>query len=211
MSVEISPAFLVDVATSQPVAAELWDAITEQQLVHWEDEWAPALRDVVNRMKAAGVERSLWPQSRHWDWRSKAEAFNGSLANPSFCVVCQGITQGMMILDTLKNARIASQKNKDLIYIEYLENAPWNRRHVLGGQVRFAGVGTLLLRAAIELSREEGFKGRLGLHSLPQSNHWYANKCGMTDLGIDVGYQNLRYFEMTPRQADAFIAQGNKP
>lgn len=33
----------------------------------------------------------------------------------------------------------------------------------------------------------------------------------MTDLGIDVGYQNLRYFEMTPKQADAFIAQGNKP
>lgn len=208
---DISPAYLLEIATGQPVAAELWDAITEQQLVHWEDEWMPALRDVVERMKASGVERGLLPQSRHWDWRRKAEAFSGSLANPSFCVVCQGMTQGMMILDTLHKARIALQAGRDLIYVEYLENAPWNRRHLPGEPPRFAGVGSLLLRAAVELSREEGFKGRLGLHSLPQSNSWYANSCGMTDLGIDAGYHNLRYFEMTPEQADAFIAKGNLP
>lgn len=211
MSVDVSPAFLLDAATGNPVAAELWDAITEEQLVHWEDEWMPALHAVVERMKAAGVERSLLPQSRHWDWRRKAQAFSGRLANPSFCVVCQGMTQGMMILDTLHSARIESQAGRDLVYIEYLENAPWNRRDMTGEPPRFVGVGSLLLRAAIELSREEGFKGRLGLHSLPQSNDWYANKCGMTDLGIDAGYQNLRYFEMTPEQAEAFIAKGNEP
>lgn len=210
MSVDISHAFLVDGATGNAVAAEVWDAITDQQLIHWEDDWMPALRDVVERMKGAGVDRNLWPQSRHWDWRRKAEAFSGSLANPSFCVMCQGMTQGMMILNTLYRARIASQKDRELMYIEYLENAPWNRRHLPGEQRRYIGVGSLLLRAAIELSREEGFKGRLGLHSLPQSNSWY-NKCGMTDLGIDAGYHNLRYFEMTPEQADAFIAKGHEP
>jgi hypothetical protein len=73
-------------------------------------------------------------------------------------------------------------------------------------------VGSLLVRAAIELSREEGFKGRIGLHSLPQSNAWYANMCGMTDLGADPGYSHqLRYFEMTPEQAEAFLAKGNTP
>jgi hypothetical protein len=211
VSAGISPAFLLELATDQAVAAELWDAITEEQLVHWEDEWTPALRDIVERMKTAGVERRLWPQSRHWDWRQKAAAFSGSLANPSFCVMCQGMTQGMMVLDTLHKARIPSQVGKELIYVEYLENAPWNRRHFPGDQVRFAGVGSLLLRAAIELSRQEGFKGRLGLHSLPQSNDWYNKTCGMTDLGADVGYQNLNYFEMTPESADAFIAKGDEP
>lgn len=213
MNVDKSPAFLVEVATLRPVAAELWDAITEQQLVDWEDDWMPALRDVVERMKAAGIERSLLPQSRHWDWRRKAEAFSGSLANPSFCIVSQGMTQGMMILDTLHKARLAQQIGKDLICIEYLENAPWNRQHMPGEQARFAGVGSLLVRAAIEFSRVEGFKGRLGLHSLPQSNGFYANVCGMTDLGVDAAHQSgtMRYFEMTPEQADAFIAKGNKP
>jgi len=209
VSVEISSAFLLDVAAGQAVAAELWDAVTEQQLVHWEDEWMPVQREFVERMKAAGVERALLPQSRHWDWRRKAEAFSGSLANPSFCVMCQGMTQGMMIVNTLHKARVASQAGKELIYIEYLENAPWNRRHFASDQPRFAGVGSLLMRAAIEFSREEGFKGRLGLHSLPQSNGWYSNACGMTDLGTDADYQNLHYFEMTPEQADTFIAKGN--
>lgn len=211
MSLEISTAFLLDVATGQAVSAELWDAITEQQLVHWEDEWAPAQREAVERMKAAGIERGLLPQSRHWDWRRKADAFSGSLANPSFCVMCDGMTQGMMILDTLHRARIATQAGKELIYIEYLENAPWNRKHFASDRPLFAGVGSLLMRAAVEFSREEGFKGRLGLHSLPQSNAWYGNKCGMTDLGADPSYQNLRYFEMTPEQADAFIAKGHEP
>jgi hypothetical protein len=72
-------------------------------------------------------------------------------------------------------------------------------------------VGSVLMRAAIEFSHQEGFKGRVGLHSLPQSNGWYANACGMADLGTDPDYQNLRYFEMTPEIAEAFIAKGHTP
>ena len=211
MSIDISPVFLFEVATAQAVPSELWDAITEQQLVDWEDAWKPALDDAVQRLKAAGIDRSHWPQSRHWDWRRKAEAFSGSLANPSFCVMCQGMTQGMMILDTLRSARIAEQVGKPIVYIEYLEVAPWNRRGLVTELPRYQAVGSILLRAAIEFSRQEGFKGRVGLHSLPQSNGWYANACGMADLGADAGYQNLRYFEMTPDMADAFIAKGNMP
>lgn len=211
MSIETSPVFLLDMSTGRQVEAEFHDGIAEQQLVDWEDEWTPALRDVVERMKAAGVDRTKWPQSRHWDWRQKAQAFDGVLANPGFCVTCQGMTQGMMFLDLLHKARIQTQAGKDLVYIEYLETAPWNQRHIAGDEVRFAGVGTLLVYAAIQLSREEGFKGRIGLHALPQSNAWYANVCGMTDLGADPNYHQLRYFEMTPEQAEAFIAKGNKP
>jgi hypothetical protein len=32
----------------------------------------------------------------------------------------------------------------------------------------------------------------------------------MTDLGADEEYQDLRYFEMTPEQAEAFIKKGGK-
>ena len=55
------------------------------------------------------------------------------------------------------------------------------------------------------------FHGRIGLHSLPQANDFYANTCGMTDLGADRDYNGgLRYFEMTPEQAQAFIAKGER-
>ena len=58
------------------------------------------------------------------------------------------------------------------------------------------------------LSENLEFHGRIGLHSLPQANGFYANTCGMTDLGTDPDYGGLRYFEMTPEQARAFVAKG---
>ena len=210
MSIESSPLFLLDVATGEPVQAELLDGIAEQQLVNWEDDWKPALLEAVERLKDAGIERAHWPQSRHWDWRRKVEQYGGSLANPSFCIVCDEMTQGLMVVDTLRSARLHSQTGKSMIYIEYLEVAPWNRRHVREDVPRYRAVGSVLMRTAIEFSKQEGFKGRVGLHSLPQSNSWYANTCGMADLGTDPDYQNLRYFEITPETAEAFIAKGHK-
>ena len=211
MSIDISPAYLFEVSSKQLVKAELWDSITEHQLVDWEDQWIPARDAALQRLRMNLVDRKLWPQSRHWDWRGKAQYFVGSLANPCFCVMCDGVTQGMMILNTLPSARAASQVGKPLAYIEYLEIAPWNFMYLPSDVRRYRLVGNILMRAAIEFSLQEGFKGRIGLHSLPQSNDWYANKCGMIDLGVDAAYQNLRYFEMTPDIAQAYIAEGSKP
>jgi hypothetical protein len=211
VNVEISPTFLLEVSSGRAVQAELWDAITEQQLIDWEDQWLPSLDEVIKRLRESRVDRSLWPQSRHWNWRGKAQDVGGKLANPCFSVMCGGLTQGMMVLNTLPSARMGSQTGKSMVYLEYLEVAPWNRRHAPTDVPRYQAVGSILMRAAIEFSRQEGFKGRIGLHSLPQSNDWYANTCGMTDLGVDAAHQNLRYFEMTPEIARAFIEKGNKP
>ena len=92
--------------------------------------------------------------------------------------------------------------------VEFVDAAPCNRSDIIRQPPRFSGCGSILIRAAIEFSKLEGYKGRIGLHSLPQSNSFYANKIGMTDLGPDPDYQNLRYFEMTPAQAEAFIKEG---
>ena len=208
MTVTASPVFLLNVATGQPVAAELMDAITEQQLADWEAEWVPELLRALQRLRRAGVERKHWPQSRHWDWRRKTEALQGMLGNPGFSLVCAGLTQGMMLVDAVtKRCRIEAQKGQHLIYVLFVENAPWNRKELFDPP-RYRGIGSILIRAAVELSKVEEFKGRIGLHSLPQANAFYANTCGMTDLGIDQDYEGLRYFEMTPEQAEAFIAKG---
>jgi len=209
VSIDVSKVFLFDNSAKNLVEAELLDAIVEKQLLDWEDQWIPARDEVNRRLKAAGVDRSKWPQTGHWSWRDKQLGIKGSLSNPSFCVVHADETQGLMILDTLPSARLSSQAGKPIVYIDYLEVAPWNRKHLPGDVPRYGAVGSILMRAAIELSLQEGFKGRVGLHSLPQSNDWYANKCGMTDLGPDPAKQNLRYFEMTPEIAQAFINRGS--
>ncbi len=190
------------------VDAELWDAIIEKNLGDWDAEWIPELVDLIKALNRKGVERKFWPQSRHWDWRTKTKAIESRLDNQCFSIVCQGMTQAMMITELTRWARIETQKNDHLVYIDFLETAPWNRREMLDAIPRFAGSGSILIRAAIEHSKLEGFKGRLGLHSLPQANDFYANKVGMTDLGLDADYENLRYFEMTPDQAEAFVRKG---
>ena len=100
-------------------------------------------------------------------------------------------------------ARMAIQAGKPLVYVEYLEVAPWNRSD--SAEQRFRGVGTALMTAAVDLSLSEGFGGRMALHSLPQAENYYRDFCGMTDLGIDASYDNLHYFEMTTHQAAQFI------
>lgn len=205
---DVSPVYLLDVAAGEAVEAELRDAIEEAQLADWEALWRPALDAAIQRIHAAGVSRQQWPQSRHWDWRLKLRAIGRLLAHRTFCIVCRGETQGLMAVDvTTKKAWLGPQRGQALVYVEFLETAPWNRR-LLYEPPRFGGVGKLLMGAAIELSREEEFKGRVGLHSLPQADDFYRNSCGMTDLGPDAAHHNLRYFEMTPEQAEAFIQKG---
>lgn len=209
MSVTISPIYLLDVGSNAPVEAELRDAIEEQQLVDWEALWMPSLFEALRRLRDEGVPRDKWPQSRHWNWRDKLQAMAGLASLKTFSIVCGGETQGLMAanLDCATSRLITKAP---LAYVEYLESAPWNRPELFG-RPRYRGVGMLLIRAAIALSEEEEFKGRIGLHSLPQADRFYREKCGMTDLGEDNGYQNLRYFEMTPEQAQAFVkGEGRK-
>lgn len=210
MTITVSLVHLFNAQRGEPEAAELWDGITESQLRDWEGEWTPELYKAVQRLHRMGIDRKHWPQSRHWDWRRKTKALQGMLGMPGFSIVCNGLTQGMMIVDlAMHRCRIAEQKGKNLVYVEFVENAPWNRPE-LTNPPTYRGIGSILIRAAIALSQQEEFKGRIGLHSLPQANSFYANTCGMSDLGMDPDYQGLRYFEMTPEQAEAFIAKGNQ-
>jgi len=104
-------------------------------------------------------------------------------------IECGGQIQGLMLTASGKDCRIPTQKGKNLVYVDYLSAAPWNSKASTANP-KYKLVGKVLLQAAIELSDDEGFKGRIGLHSLPQSETFYSN-IGMTDLGKDTAYLNL--------------------
>lgn len=205
MTVDVSTIYLLDGATGDGVEAELRDAIEQAHLEDWQVKWLPALLDVLQELHRKGVPMSQWPQSAHWNWAQKIAQVEGLLAFRGFSIVAQGLTQGLARVDLTKMAREPSQVGKPLVYIEYLEAAPWNRPE-LGTTPRLRGVGTALVAAAIALSEEEGFGGRVGLHSLPQADEFYR-RCRFIDLGPDQAYQNLRYFELTPQQARVFLEE----
>lgn len=210
-AVDSSPIYLLDTATNSPVEATLLHGITEQQLLDWETEWLPEHFRLTQCLRRAGVDRAQWPQHRHWSWRAKTEAIKGLLAHAGFSIICDGVTQGMMIVDTAtRRCRHPAQHGMNLVYVDYLENAPWNRTSVLANKPRYKGVGSILVAAAISLSHDEEFDGRIGLHSLPQANQFYEHNCRMSNLGIDPDYENLSYFEMTVQQAQEFMQKGDR-
>ena len=54
-------------------------------------------------------------------------------------------------------------------------------------------------------SKEEGFRGRVGLHALPQAELFYEKACGMTPLGREIAKQNLLYMELSGQQAEKLL------
>lgn len=191
MTVTISDIYLKEVSSGTLVRAELYDSIQQRHLDHHNQLWKP-------------VTTKLNEQQGHWDWQKKWTHFSKQLSFQSFAIECNGETQGLMIVNTIMRCQIRQQANKHLVYVEYLEVAPWNRQSVTSAP-RFKLVGTVMIAAAIQLSLDEGNQGRIGLHSLPQADTFYRGQCGMTDLGQDASKQNLFYFEMTEAQASHYM------
>lgn len=184
--------------------AELYTPINEKNAEDFESKWRPKIKERLDNLEKHEDAASANAQDVHWKWREKMTVREGRLEYESFAIECDGATQGMMFVRSIDFAKEASQLNQFLIYVDLLACAPWNRPGFTNNR-QYTGVGPLLLGTAITYSIDQGFDGRIGLHSLPQSESWYREKCGMTDLGIDGDYQNLRYFEMTAAQAQTFI------
>jgi hypothetical protein len=107
-----------------------------------------------------------------------------------------GQVQGLMAI--LRLPRPGRLGDGAVVYVDYLEAAPWNLKG-FSDRPRFLGVGTVLMAEAVRISAEEGLDGRVGLHSLPQAEAFY-DKCKMTRLGEDPTYFDLVYYEYPGRQ-----------
>jgi len=184
--------------------AELFSMIDINNVNDFELEWKPLLEERKNNLKGEETTESANIQDAHWDWSTKAQVYNKRLDYNSFAIECSGKTQGLMFVKNVAYAREKSQLGKFIIHIVLVSTAPWNRNGFTNTPL-YKGIGPLFLGAAISLSMSEQCEGRVGLHSLPQSESWYNDVCCMTNLGPDPKCQNLKYFEMTPEQAQAYI------
>jgi len=110
-----------------------------------------------------------------------------------------------MLVDVTKFAKLPVQEGRELVYVDFLATAPWNRPNFVQAP-KYKGIGRLLIATAVSLSLTLEFKGRIGLHSLPQSENWYATVCGFTAGGYDQE-KKLHYFEMTEVQAASFLTE----
>lgn len=194
--------------TGRAVKAELLDGLVPEDLMLLESEWVSERSRVLQDILRAGDLPDHRPQSLRWNWRAKAQHLRFTQAS-GFAVVCEERWQGAMLTKSaIHFTRIGDNRGKPLVYIDYLEVAPWNWTIPgIGQSGQFARVGRHLFAAAVRQSQDAGFGGRIGLHTLSQSARFYCDVCGMIPLGKDKEKEGLEYFELTESQAEYIVGR----
>ena len=119
-----------------------------------------------------------------------------------------GECQGLILLALAGyDARLPGESGRPLVYVDYVEAAPWNLE-LLDPSPRYAGVGKRLITAAVQVSADGGFHGLVGLHSLEQAEGFYEQRCRLTRVGPDPYYGGLEYFETTRQRAEEILTRG---
>ncbi len=179
------------VAETPLIRASVYQDYFARELEEVEANWAKAREKAVQRGQAAGLAQL---EHAHRDWRNKADSVEAG-HHMLVAVELDGEIQGLMAV--LRLPRRARQGDGHIVYVDYVESAPWNLKGSMFPP-RFLGVGTVMMAEAIRISVAAGFDGRVGLHSLPQAEAFY-DKCRMTRLGEDTNYYDLVYYEYQSR------------
>jgi len=208
---------LKDRSANAYIEAELHDNLVLSDVIDSERRWLAVRLAMASALEAVEAAPADWPQHLHWDWEAKLaigeELDVGGPLSPyrlmGIRMRGEEVWQGLVLATCVGHIERAGGRGRDVLYVKYLETAPWNLVvKELGQQGRYGGVGPQLLRACVALSRALELRGRLGLHALPQAERFYREDCGMTDFGVDEDVEGLRYFEMTEEQATAFTRTG---
>jgi len=186
---------IVRLVPPEIIAARIAHGVPADRLTEIEAAWHP-MRTVI-ALAHPGVEHA------HWNWRNKVESVASGVRR-LFAVDHEGQTQGLMAVSTGPRPGVLAGPGRPVLYVDYLEVAPWNLR-LPTRDPRFTGVGKALIAEAVRTSLGAGYGGRVGLHSLSQAEAFYTAGCGMTRVGPYAGYHNLVYFEYTELQAARFL------
>jgi hypothetical protein len=116
---------------------------------------------------ACGIKRSV-NLTPLFEWGSVA-SFRPD--DPIILVVSGIQVEAMMQLKEGYAVPCLSGPRDPLVYVSFLEVAPWNQ---LQSSKRYLkGLGQLLLRLACERSEQLGYGGRIGLHALQSAEGFY--------------------------------------
>ena len=193
------------------VAAVLDDLLTLELLFDAEEQWCVHRVRILRDLSAANVQQPDWPESVHWNW-----GFKAAISDPHrldalgdirlFGIEADAQWQGLLFGLSGGHASRIAEVGRPLVYVDFLEAAPWNWDIApLSRSGKFRGIGGQLMELAVRWSLSLGYRGRVGLHSLPQADGFYAGRCRMENLGADSGYNGLCYFELAESNVLGFL------
>lgn len=199
---------IVRYADKEIVDAELVTGLRPGDLAEVDRHWLPTRQRIHRWLRDRSVPQSQWPQNGGWDWKRKSKALQ-LLAIRGFGIRVGDDWQAVAMINVAQYfSRLPNSSGKPLVYLDYLEVAPLNWPEKISGNLpMYGGCGSLLLRQAVLESNEEGYHGRVGLHSLDQSRSFYERH-GMHLIEIDATKENLAYYEFTKEIAKQFLLRG---
>lgn len=171
---------------NQATAATLL-SLSPKHVENFASTWQPSLRQASQADK-------------YWDWHFNQRLSTTCDNYESYAIECEDRLQGLLALETQQHRSVLTP-GAPLIYIVALSAAPWNRKQLQTPPL-FRRVGTLLLNFSRIRSLALGYKGRVGLHSLPDAEGFYERRQMMrfdfpTDAYVDDD-EPLAYFEYPP-------------
>jgi hypothetical protein len=114
-----------------------------------------------------------------------------------------GNAQALMHMKMGHVVRCDRGHRRPLVYVGFLEVAPWNKPDF--SRRRFAGLGPVMLRYAHDVSLHMGYEGRVGLHSIVAAEAFYRN-AGFRGHDCPSEHHEL-YMELDGASAQRLIGQ----
>ncbi len=175
------PLLRVDGTRVYDAILRLIDAELVQRVL---DGWVP-------RLKKHGTPDAGW----NWAAKTADDSLCYTTGVEHVAITHQGRIEAVMVTSMPSRPPPLSLL-PDLLYVEYVAAAPWNRP-LAGDQQVFRATGQELLRYAVGRSLREGREGRLGLHSepAPSTLGFYRNKVRLCSRGADANEDGREYFE----------------
>ncbi|MFC5757800.1 hypothetical protein [Rhizobium sp. GCM10022189] len=176
----------------------LYHGFDERNKTDIEELWIPMLREM--KTAQAGLQ-DIAPRLRvsdaHWLWPEKMdETVKDALISDTFVFECANMTQAAMIIRKghVKYLSLSSEhRGSPLVYVDILATAPWNRAN--HPEYIYKGCGELMLKTAISVSIDNGYKGRIALRALPGAESYYRG-VGMIEFEEGIVEDKLKYFEV---------------
>lgn len=187
-------------------SATVFSDLSRQNLEDVGSRWRNQVAERRARAHALPGFENWEDQGWYWNWVEKYDRRADRIRFPSYALEVEGYLEGLLYLIVGPDyvCRIATQRDAQLVYVDLVATAPWNRDHPDGTSPHYEGVGVSLVTQAIFHSQTCGFGGRVGLHSIPDAQGFYR-RCGMTELEADRQYGHMVYFESTPEQSQLFL------
>jgi hypothetical protein len=124
---------------------------------------------------------------------------------PDFSVFAldqNGLAQAFMLIRSGHVVRCDNGHRRPLVYVNFLEVAPWNKP--TAPHRAFQGLGPILLRIACDISIQRGYNGRVGLHSVAEAEDFYR-RIGFQVFDCPSEYNEL-YMELSGPEARKLLS-----